>query len=476
MTSQTVLAVDLGAKSGRVMAVHFDGAQLSVEELHRFPNPVTAVRGTLYWDVLHLWRNIQQGIALGQAHHPAAIGVDTWALDFALLDARGSLLANPVMYRDARTEGMLEAVFARVPRREVFQQTGIQFMQINTLYQLMSLAVAGSPLLDAADTFLTIPDLLNYWLTGARVCEFTNATTTQMLNPQTGTWAGALLDALGLPTRILPEIVPPGTRLGQYEGIPVIAPATHDTGSAVAAVPAATPNFAYISSGTWSLVGLEVPQPIISDASYAANLTNEGGVAQTYRLLKNVMGLWILQQCQATWRAEGTDYSYNDLVQIARQAPPLKAIINVDDPCFLPPGDHPRLIREWCQAHGQPIPATHGEIVRCVLESLALKYRAVLATLRQVSGQQVDALHIVGGGARNALLNQFTADATGLPVVAGPIEATVLGNAAVQLIALGELDSIAQARQIIAGLDNRGTYAPQPTSQWDDAYQRMQPA
>ena len=260
MTSQTVLAIDLGAESGRVMAVHFDGIRLNLEELHRFSNPVTAVRGTLYWDVLHLWRNIQQGIALGLAHHPAAIGVDTWAIDFGLLDRQGELLANPVMYRDARTDGMLEAVFARVPRREVFQQTGIQFMQINTLYQLMSLAMAGSPLLDVADTFLTIPDLLNYWLTGTRVCEFTNATTTQLFNPRTHAWAAEILDALGIPARIFPEVVPPGTKLGTYEGIPVIAPATHDTGSAVAAVPATTPHFAYISSGTWSLVGLEVPR------------------------------------------------------------------------------------------------------------------------------------------------------------------------------------------------------------------------
>ena len=474
MPSQTVLAIDLGAESGRVMAVHFDGARLNLEELHRFPNPVTAVRGTLHWDMLHLWRNIQQGIAQGLAHHPAAIGVDTWAIDFGLLDRQGELLANPVMYRDARTDGMLEAVFARVPRREVFQQTGIQFMQINTLYQLMSLAMAGSPLLDVADTFLTIPDLLNYWLTGTKVCEFTNATTTQLFNPRTHAWAADILDALGIPARIFPEVVPPGTQLGTYEGIPVIAPATHDTGSAVAAVPATTPNFAYISSGTWSLVGLEVPQAIISEAAFEANVTNEGGVEDTYRLLKNVMGLWILQQCQATWKTEGTSYTYDDLVRIAAQAPPLKTIIDVDDARFLPPGDHPQRIQDWCREHGEPIPATHGEIVRCVLESLALKYRAVLETLQRISGQSVDVLHIVGGGSRNALLNQFTADATGLPVVAGPVEATVLGNAAVQLIALGSLASIAQARQIVAGMNASGRIEPRQTSQWNDAYQRMQ--
>jgi len=473
MTTQTVLAVDLGAESGRVMAVHFDGARLSMEELHRFANPVTAVRGTLYWDVLHLWRNIQQGIEKGKAHRPASIGVDTWAIDFGLLDGQGNLLANPVMYRDARTEGMMDAVFARVPRREVFEQTGIQFLPINTLYQMMSLVVAQSPLLDAARTFLTIPDLLNYWLTGRKVCEFTNATTTQMFNPRTGAWAVDVLDTLGIPARILPEVVPPGTKLGEYEGMPVFAPATHDTGSAVAAVPATGPDLAYISSGTWSLAGLEVPEAIITDESYEANITNEGGVENTYRLLKNVMGLWVLQQCQATWRTEGSSYSYADLVQIARGAPSLKTIIDVDDGRFLAPGNHPQLIREWCQEHRQPVPVTHGEVVRCVLESLALKYRAVLEKLQRISGQTARTLHIVGGGAQNDLLNQFTADATGIPVVAGPVEATVLGNAAVQFIALGELASIAQARQIVAEMGIINTYEPQQTPQWNETYQRM---
>lgn len=469
MTRRTVLAVDLGAESGRVMAVHFDGTRFELEELHRFANPVTSVRGTLHWDILHLWRNIQEGIEKGKAFQPASIGVDTWAIDFGLLDAQGNLLANPVMYRDARTDGMMEETYARVPRREVFEQTGIQMMQINTLYQMMSLVKSKSPLLETAATFLTIPDLLNYWLTGAKVCEFSNATTTQMFNPRAGTWAVDMLEKLGIPTRILPEIVPPGTKLGAYEGIPVIAPAVHDTGSAVAGVPAIVENYAYISSGTWSLVGQEVPRAIINDAAYAANVTNEGGVENTYRLLKNVMGLWILQQCRAVWANEGYIYNYADLVTLASEAPPLDVLIDVDDARFLPAGDHPAHIRAWCIEHGVNPPETHGAVVRCVLESLALKYRAVLDNLVQISGQAVETIQIVGGGAHNHLLNQLTADATGIPVVAGPAEATVLGNAAVQLIALGELRDIAEARQIIARMDGMQHYQPVHSSGWDDA-------
>lgn len=473
MALQTVLAVDLGAESGRVMAVHFDGIRFELDELHRFTNPITHIRGTLYWDVLHLWRNIKQGIELGKTYHPLSIGVDTWAVDFALLDKYGNLLANPVMYRDSRTDGMTDAVFNIVPKRDVFEQTGIQFIQINTLYQMMSLVQSQSPVLANAHTFLTIPDLLNYWLTGAVVCEFTNATTTQMFNPRTGTWATDMLDKLGIPTSIFPEIVSPGTRLGDYDGISVIVPATHDTGSAVAGVPTTNPKYAYISSGTWSLVGLEVKDAMISDAAFEANITNEGGVEDTYRLLKNVMGLWILQQCRATWANEGHDYSYDALVQMASDAVPLQTIVDVDDGRFLTAGDHPQRIRDWCVEHNEPIPQSHGDIVRCVLESLALKYRYVLETLQQISGQTVDVIHIVGGGTQNTLLNQFSADATGIPVVTGPTEATVLGNAAVQFIALGELDSIQESRRIIANMGVTQFYQPRQTPQWNDAYLRL---
>lgn len=469
MTARTtVLAVDLGAESGRVMAVHFDGARLDLEELHRFANPVTTVRGTLHWDMLHLWRNIQQGIEHGKKHQPVSLGVDTWAIDFGLLDEQGGLLGNPVCYRDSRTSGMMEAAFAKVPPRDIFEQTGIQFMPINTLYQLLSLVEAQSPQLEAAHTFLTIPDLLNYWLTGLKVCEFTNATTTQMLNPRTGDWARGMLDQLGIPTKMLPEIVPPGTKLGMYDGIPVIAPATHDTGSAVAAVPTQKTNYAYISSGTWSLVGLEVGQAVITDQAFAANATNEGGVSGTYRLLKNVMGLWIIQQCRTTWAMQGREYSYAELVDLAKQAPPLRSIFDVDDGRFLAPGDHPGHIRAWCAEHDQPVPESVGAVVRSVLESLARQYRAVIRQLQVISGQAVDVIHIVGGGTQNELLNQFTADATAIPVVTGPIEATVLGNAIVQLMAQGEIANLHEARQIVATMGLTKSYTPQNVDDWQN--------
>lgn len=474
MAQQTVLAVDLGAESGRVMAITFDGASLALEELHRFANTPVNLRGTLHWDFLRLWHDIQHGLERGRERQPASLGVDTWGVDFALLDEQGNLLGNPVHYRDTRTEGMMAAVFARVPRAQVFAHTGIQFIPINTLYQLMSLVERRSPQLDIAATFLTIPDLLNYTLTGARVCEFTNATTTQLFNPRAGTWATDLLQQLAIPDRIFPEIVPPGTRLGDFEGVPVIAPACHDTGSAVAAVPAATESYAYISSGTWSLVGLEVEEPVIDEAALAANVTNEGGVGGTYRLLKNVMGLWILQQCRATWAAAGERYRYDELVALAQGTPALRSLVPVDDDAFLPPGDHPHQIRVLCERSGQPVPDSVGAVVRTVLESLALAYRHVLHQLESVTTERVDVIHIVGGGSQNTLLNQMTADATGRPVLAGPVEATVIGNALVQLIALGELANLRQARQLVATMGEVERYEPRDTAVWDEAYTRYQ--
>ena len=472
MGTKTVLAVDLGAESGRVMAVHFDGSRLELEELHRFPNTAVTINGSLHWNFLRLWDDIQTGIEKGKSFHPASIGVDTWGVDFGLLDSQGNLIGNPVHYRDGRTEGMMERAFANVSQTEIFAETGIQFMSINTLYQMLSLVETESPQLEIADTFLTAPDLLNYWLTGTKVCEFSNATTTQMFNPVTETWAMELLDELGIPIHIFPDIVSPGTRLGTYQGIPVIAPACHDTGSAVAAVPTQTEDFAYISSGTWSLVGLEVDEPILTPAALAANVTNEGGVYDTYRLLKNVMGLWILQQCRATWAAAGQEYTYAELVQFAEDSEPLTAVFNPNDPIFLQPGDHPRHIRDYCQKSKQPVPETPGAVVRCVLESLALAYREVLELVTAVADQSVSVIHIVGGGTQNKLLNQMTANATGLPVVTGPVEATVIGNALVQFITLGEIADLQQARQIVANLDELQKYEPQETAVWDAAYEK----
>lgn len=472
MAEKTVLAVDLGAESGRVMAVRFDGRSLNLEELYRFPNVTVMANGTLYWDVLRLWGDIQAGIAKGQALQPASLGVDTWGVDFGLLDRHDNLIGNPVTYRDRRTLGMMERALAMVPQEAIFAQTGSQFLSLNTLYQMLSLVASRSSQLQIASTFLMIPDLIHFWLTGTKVCEFSDATTTQMFDPVNGRWATNLMLNLGIPTTIFPEIVPPGTRLGAYEGISVIAPACHDTGSAVAAVPTATKDFAYISSGTWSLVGLEVDQPIVTPEALAANVTNEGGVYGTYRLLKNVMGLWILQQCRATWAAAGLNYSYGELVELARRAEPLTAVFKPDDPRFLPPGDHPQIIRTYCQQTGQPVPESVGAIVRCVLESLALAYREVLEQVAKVANRSISVIHIVGGGSQNELLNQMTADATGLPVVAGPVEATVIGNALVQLITLGEIADWAQARQVAAGFGELKRYEAGNRGAWDGAYGR----
>lgn len=467
----TVLAIDIGAESGRVMAVHFDGSGLQLEEVHRFPNYALTVNGTLQWDLLSLWREVQAGIVRSRAlaaDPPVSLAVDTWGVDFGLLDRNGDLIGNPVCYRDGRTEGMMEAVFARVPKAEVFAQTGIQFMAINTLYQMMSLVESGSPQLRIAARFLTAPDLLNFWLSGAQVCEFSNATTTQMLNPFTRSWAGGMLDALGIPLRLFPEVVQPGTRLGRFEEISVIAPACHDTGSAVAGVPAQTEKFAYISSGTWSLVGLEVAQPVVNEAALAVNVTNEGGVYGSFRLLKNVMGLWLLQQCRATWERAGRAYSYPELVSLAESADPLRSFVDPNDDRFLPPGDHPAHIQAFCAQSGQPRPQGDAAIARCVFESLALAYRDVLFELRTLTGRRIEVIHVVGGGSRNRLLNQLTADATGIPVLAGPSEATVIGNALVQLISLGELAHLDEGRQLVAEIAELERFEPRGQDAWRD--------
>ncbi len=469
--SQHVIAIDLGADSGRVVKVRFDGKTLSMEDVHRFQNVPVSAAGTLYWDTLRLWHDIQTGI--GMAREGAiSIGVDSWGVDWALLDRDGRLLGNPVHYRDSRTDGMLEWVFERVPRREIFERTGLQFMQINGLYQLASLVRDNSPLLDVAATILSIADLFNYWLTGNKAFEFTQATTQQVYNPRLNDWDVEMLATLGIPTHIFPQIVQSGTRIGQYNGVPVIAPACHDTGSAVVAVPTTTEDFAYISSGTWSLMGMEVPEALITDACYEANMTNEGGFTGNFRLLKNVMGMWLVQQSRYTWRAQGQDYDYDTLANMAAEAEPFRSLIDVDDPSFLPPGDIPARIREFCRNSGQPEPETPGQIVRTIYESLALKYRVTLDKLIAVTGRSVERVHIMGGGSRARLLNQMTADACNRPVVAGPAEATALGNAIGQFIALGEFSSVAEARELLSQSSELTRYEPKNVEAWEAAYGR----
>jgi len=471
MSAKHVIAIDLGATSGRVMDVAFDGAQLQLSEIHRFPNIPVQTPKSLHWDVLRLWHEITVGIdAVADA---ASIGLDCWGVDYALLDSAGELLANPYHYRDPRTNGAMEWVFERMPRREVFERTGIQFMPLNALYQLAASIRDGSPLLDQAAFMLTIADLFNYWLTGSKTCEFTEATTMQLYNPALADWDREIMAAVGIPPEILTPIAQPGTNIGAYQGIDVILPACHDTGSAVVAMPSTGARSAYLSSGTWSLLGLELDEPIISDAAYDANVTNEGGYDGTWRLLKNIMGLWVVDQCRATWKAAGNDYSFAQLAAMVQSAAPFKAFIEPDDPVFLPPGDMPARVREYCRRSGQPMPENDAEVMATVYVSLAYKYRYVLEQLIEVAGQTVDHLHIIGGGSQNALLNQMTANAIGRPVIAGPAEATATGNAIAQLIAIGELGGVAEARAMLSGGGDLVRFEPQNSAAWDEHYGRF---
>ncbi|MGB1287745.1 MAG: rhamnulokinase, partial [Aggregatilineales bacterium] len=428
---------------------------------------------TLHWDVLRLWHEIKIGIAKVPAG-ALSIGVDAPGVDTALLDKQGNLLANPVHYRDKRTDDMMEWVFDRVPRREIFDRTGIQFIQLNSIYQLASLVRSQSPLLDAAETLLTFPDLFHYWMTGSKTCEFTHVTTTQLYNPNLQNWDTDLIEKIGLPSRIFPEIVQPGTKIGEYEGISVILPPGHDTGSAVVGVPATGGNYAYLSSGTWSLLGLELDAPVINDAAYHANVTSEGGAYGTFRFLKNIMGLWLIQQCFEIWEAEGTTYSFTELAEMVQSAPDFRSFIDPDDSLFFSHGmPMPERVREFCKRTDQPAPENHAQIIATIYESLSLKYRYFLEKLKEVSGQPIDRLHIIGGGSQNTLLCQMTANAIGMDVYAGPVEATALGNGMVQMIGAGVIGSLAEARQILSQSVQPVHYIPQETDKWDAAYERF---
>ena len=483
--TQSFLAFDLGAESGRGVLGRFDGEKIALEELHRFPNGGVRVLDSLHWDVLRLWDEMKHTLSICTRRklELKTIGIDTWGVDFALIGVDNLLLGLPYHYRDLRTDGMLDKAFDRLSREKIFARSGAQFMQINTLYQLLSMVIRESPLLKIADTLLMLPDLFNLWLTGRKVCEFTNATTTQFYDPRQKRWSREICSAFDIPYHLLPEVVQPGTQIGTLlpsvsdetglGEIPVIAPGSHDTASAVAAVPAQTENWAYISSGTWSLMGIEAPHPIISDQVLSLNFTNEGGVADTIRFLKNVMGLWLLQECRRTWARSGREMSYDQLIQLAVDAPPFRTLIEPDDETFLSAGDMPSRIIDYCKRTEQKSPRDEGEIVRCILESLALKYRWVSEKLELVAEKSIEVVHIVGGGAQNKLLCQFTADATGVPVVAGPTEATAVGNIMVQAIATGLIDSISDAREIISKSFELKTYEPRDSEHWDRAYERF---
>jgi rhamnulokinase len=471
------LAIDLGAESGRALLGSLTGGKLAVEELHRFPNTPVRVPGALYWDTLRLWHEMQHGIAIATRERKltlAGIGIDTWGVDYGLLGADGLLLDMPRHYRDPRTNGLMDRLFEEVPRADVFAYTGIQFMQLNTLYQLFAMRVQKAPPLAIAHRFLNMPDLFNYWLTGVGKSESTIASTTQFFNPESMTWATELLKRLDIPTEMLGEIVEPGTLLGHTidaPHTPVYATAGHDTAAAVAAVPAQRgSDWCYISSGTWSLMGLELDRPIVNAQSLAANYTNEVGVGRTIRFLKNIAGLWLLQECRRAWIEEGAEYSYEQLARMAAESRPFSAIVNPD--AFLEPGGMPAKIASHCAQTGQASPGNHGEYARAILESLALRYRRVLEDLEALSGRQIEVIHIVGGGSRNALLNQFVADCTGRRVVAGPSEATAIGNILVQAIGAGELANLDELRAVVRASFELTTVQPHPSEEWERAYAR----
>ena len=478
------LAFDFGAESGRALLGTIENNKLSFKEIHRFPSTNVRTLGHLHWNILGLFQEVKKGLKKTLQETDGkidGIGVDTWGVDFGLLGEDGELLGNPFHYRDERTNGMMEELFKVVPKKDVFENTGIQFLQFNTIYQLYAMTKGNSTALKSASTLLFMPDLFNYWLTGKKVSEFSISTTSQCYDPKKKTWALDMLKKLGIPANIMPEIVQPGTKIGNIAdslvaemgigaGVPVYAPAEHDTGSAVVAVPATSDDFAYLSSGTWSLMGAEIKQPIINDKVLAANFTNEGGVCGTIRFLHNIMGLWLVQECRRTWLSRGEDISYTEITKMASEAEGYASIINTDSSLFLTPGDMPARIQQFCKDTNQKVPQSKGEIVRCALDSLALTYKKTLETLEELQGRKINTLNIVGGGTQNKLLSQLTADAIGKTVVTGPIEATASGNILVQAMGTGAVKSLEEAREIIRNSFEMLTYQPNESPKLESAY------
>lgn len=476
-----ILAVDLGASSGRTIVGEVEGGRIALQETHRFENGMVETDGSKRWDVDALLKEIRTGIA---ASGPLdGIGIDTWGVDFALLAKDGSLLGNPVHYRDARTDGIMDKAFEVVPKEEIFRHTGLQFMQINTIFQLYSMVLESSPLLRAADKMLMMSSLFNFLFTGRKADEYTIVSTSQLTDPRSGSWAEPLFDKLGIPFTIAPEIMSPGQVIDNVRpdiaeeagsgATPVVAVGSHDTASAVAAVPAETDNWCYISCGTWSLMGIEAPGPIINDKTLAYNFTNEGGVGGTIRFLKNIMGLWLVQECKRQWAKEGHDLSYAEITQMAAEAEPMRSFVDCNSDAFLAPGGMPERIAEFCRKTGQKLPESKGQIVRCALESLALIYRKTLAELEDVIGRRIGVVHIVGGGTRNELLCRLAADACNRPVVAGPAEATAIGNVLMQALALGDLASAAELREVVRNSFSPVRYEPKNTAAWDEAAEKL---
>lgn len=475
---QNFFAVDLGATSGRTILGSFTEEGISLKEINRFPNHLIEVGGHFYWDIYALYHHIIEGLKLAaQADEPiTSIGIDTWGVDFVCLGKDGQLLRQPYAYRDPHTDGAPEAFFSRVSRSEVYAKTGIQVMNFNTLFQLDTLRRHRDSALEACHKILFVPDALSYMLTGEMVTEYTIASTGQLVDAQKRRLDPELLQAVGLTEEHFGRFVYPGEKIGVLTeevqritglgAVPVIAVAGHDTGSAVAAVPAVNPNFAYLSSGTWSLMGVETPHPVINAETEKLNFTNEGGVEGSIRLLKNICGMWLLERCRLNWG----NTSYPELIAEANDCQAFRSLINPDDPCFANPADMENTIREYARKTGQPVPETRGQVVRCIFESLALRYRQVLENLRSLAPNPIDTLHVIGGGSRNDLLNQFTANAIGIPVIAGPSEATAMGNILMQSIAAGQADSVATMRQNISKSIPLKRYEPQDAETWAAAY------
>mgnify|MGYP004674724965 FL=1 len=486
MAERKMLAIDLGASSGRGIVGAFDGERLTLRENHRFSNDPVNLCGRLYWDILRIFHEIklsvQKTVLDGDA--VSSIGIDTWGVDYGLLDRAGRLLSNPVHYRDTRTEGAQELVSRTVPAEELYRVAGIQTLNFNTVYQLAVEREEAPEKLAQAERMLNIPDLLNYFLTGRMANEYTILSTGALLDAKKRDYAWELLDRLGIPRRLFGDVTAPGTDLGtllpQVQGetgktdAHVLTVASHDTASAVIAVPSEEKDFLYISSGTWSLMGTELSDPLINAESRAANFTNEGGACGTVRFLKNIMGLWIIQESRRQWRREGKDYSFAQMEAWAKESTPFRSLIDVDDSDFATPGDMPEKIRAYCKRTAQPVPESVGEVVRCIYESLALKYRSVAERVMELMGRRARVIHVVGGGTKDRFLSQLTADACGIPVCAGPEEATAIGNLMMQLMATGEVSDLGQARRVVAASFETKQYLPTADrNMWDEAYGRI---
>jgi rhamnulokinase len=478
------LACDLGAESGRVMLGTLTEGKLAVEEIHRFPNPPLQQAGQMCWDIATLFGEIKTGLikAASRKLPVASISTDSWGVDYILRDASGVILAPTFHYRDRRTAEGVKRAYAKTDWNTVFDETGIQFMPINTIFQL---AAETPERLAKAHQLLNIGDAFNFLLSGVARAEQSLASTTQLYNPRTRTWSKRLIDVLGLPPKLFPPIVASGTRLGSLrpelaretglpESVEVIATCSHDTGCAVAAVPVSCDDWAYLSSGTWSLMGIEIPEPVITDASRDLNFTNEIGCGGTVRFLKNIVGLWLIQECRRNWAQAGHNYDYNTLTQLAAGAPAFVSLIDPADPRFMSPNEMPEKIAAYCRESGQPVPADAGSFVRCILESLALFYRYTLRQVEQLTGRRIQRLHVVGGGSRNPLLNQFIANALGIPVIAGPAEASSMGNLLIQAMTLGRLASLPAAREVVRHSSTIETLQPQDAISWQQAYVRFE--